>query len=83
MSDDNMEDRKETIQHLVEEINELNNLNNELKYINDELKNMNQKLEEKNQLLNETISDIINYYSGNGFVPKEVVSHILKAYGNI
>lgn len=73
-----METNKEGIKHLIDEISELKSINSELKYLNTELKDINYELEKKNKLLHETISEIINHYSGDGFVPKEIVSLILK-----
>lgn len=73
-----MEIRNDGIKQLMDEINELKDRNDELKYLNKELKDINHDLEKKNKLLHETIVDIVNYYSGNGFVPRDIVSLLLK-----
>ena len=71
----NMEKRKTALEYIIQqETQKLQKNNTELKEKYDEIKVDKQKLVKENEIL----TNILNYYSNKGDIPKEIQSILLK-----
>ena len=73
-----MKKRKTALEYIIEQ--ETQQLKEEIKEKDEEIKEKKEEIEEKDEKLTNLISEIKDYYSKEGQIPKEILSALLKIW---